>query len=64
MKKYKPNEMMPDETTDVLAYYGKKTGYVVVGYFDGEWLEAWGGSYIDEPEHWIDLNDIDAEATD
>ena len=56
---------MPDEGTEVLAYYGEEIGYVVAKYEVDSWLEAWGDYPIpDKPEHWIDLTDIDAEATD
>ena len=64
MNRYKPENMMPDEDTEVLAYYGKEIGYVVAKYEVDSWLEAWGDYPIpDKPEYWIDLTDI-AEATD
>ena len=63
MKRYKLANMMPDEGTEVLAYYGNEIGYVVAKYEVDSWIEAWGDHPIaDKPEHWIDFNDI--EATD
>ena len=58
MKRYKPENMMPDEDTEVLAYYGKEIGYVVARQSGGEWMEAWGETFINQPEYWIDLDDI------
>ena len=63
MKRYKPEDV--DNDTEVLAFYGEEIGYVVAKYDGENWIEAWGEGVIgDKPEHWIDLNGIDAEATD
>ena len=59
MKKYNPQEIMPDENTEILGYFGDHYKYVVAKYIDGAWYEAWGDIVMYScPEYWIDLDDI------
>ena len=59
IKKHNPQETMPDEGTEVLAYFSNVTGFIVTHYVDGDWLDSWGGSFINgDPEFWVDLDDI------
>ena len=60
MKRYKLPEMMPDEGTEVLAYFSNGLGFIVTHYDDGDWLDSWGELFINgDPEYWIDLDDIE-----
>lgn len=61
MKKYTPDEMMPDKFTDVLGYFGGDYGYIVTKYSGSQWLDSWSDDVIcDVPYHWIDLTDIES----
>ena len=60
MKKHNPQETMPDENTEVLAYFGGVVEFIVVHYDGGDWLDSWGESFINgDPEFWVDLTDIE-----
>ena len=60
MKRYNPQETMPDEGTEVLAYFSGLTGFIVVHYDGDDWLDSWGESFINgTPEYWIDLTDLE-----
>ena len=61
MKRYNPQETMPDEDTAILAYFGKKYGYIVVFYTGSDWVDTWGESLTGlNLEYWIDLDDIES----